>query len=408
MRLSRILPVLLALLAASPNGAGAQGWKDRLKQRVEKKVADRVEKKTDEATDRALDKAEDAVRCAVGDSACIDRAKREGKRVITGGESAAPGSGVWATYDWAPGDRLLFFEDFSSDRIGDFPQRIEPGGGSFEVVEESGRHLLHNTKPAEFRIVLPETLPQRFTVDFDMRVPTSNARPVEVRVIDPGDQSSAALRAQTRAFCGAIGSGFGTMDGEMRIVTPINHGETEWMHCAIAADGERMTMHVGTQRVASAPRTNFGRGTTLSVMVPAEPGYESLISNIRVTGGEPLSYDALATNGRVAVLGIVFDEGSDRLRGESTPTLRAIGEMLKAHPSLQLTIEGHTDDAGDAAQNQALSERRAKAVRQWLVSSYGIAGTRLDAHGFGATRPVDTNATAEGRLRNRRMELVRR
>ena len=81
--------------------------------------------------------------------------------------------------------------------------------------------------------------------------------------------------------------------------------------------------------------------------------------------------------------------------------------MLKEHPDLKLAIEGHTDNVGDAAANQKLSEKRANAVKQYLVSSYGIDAGRLTAKGLGATKPVGSNDTLEGRQNNRRVELVK-
>ena len=94
-------------------------------------------------------------------------------------------------------------------------------------------------------------------------------------------------------------------------------------------------------------------------------------------------------------------------RPESTPTLREIGEMLKTHADLRLTIEGHTDDVGDAKANQSLSEARAAAVKAHLVKEYGIDAARLEAKGFGASKPAVPNTTAEGRQQNRRVELVK-
>jgi outer membrane protein OmpA-like peptidoglycan-associated protein len=82
--------------------------------------------------------------------------------------------------------------------------------------------------------------------------------------------------------------------------------------------------------------------------------------------------------------------------------------MLAAHPELRLTVEGHTDDVGSATTNQSLSARRAEAVRQALVAQHGVDAARLEARGFGATRPASPNATAEGRQANRRVELVKR
>ncbi len=82
--------------------------------------------------------------------------------------------------------------------------------------------------------------------------------------------------------------------------------------------------------------------------------------------------------------------------------------MLKEHADLKLTIEGHTDNVGKAESNQTLSEKRAAAVRQYLIDNYQIDGARLEAKGLGQTKPAGANDTAEGRQQNRRVELVKK
>ena len=109
----------------------------------------------------------------------------------------------------------------------------------------------------------------------------------------------------------------------------------------------------------------------------------------------------------VELHGIYFNSGSAVLLDESEPMLKQVAELVKASPEAALTIEGHTDNIGSAEYNQKLSEQRAAAVREALVSRYGIAVGRLSAKGFGLTRPVESNATFEGRARNRRVELAR-
>ena len=79
--------------------------------------------------------------------------------------------------------------------------------------------------------------------------------------------------------------------------------------------------------------------------------------------------------------------------------------MLAAHPEIaSVRVEGHTDSRGSVAHNTSLSDRRAKAVRRWLIEK-GIAPARLSARGYGPSRPVADNATAEGRAANRRVEF---
>ena len=81
--------------------------------------------------------------------------------------------------------------------------------------------------------------------------------------------------------------------------------------------------------------------------------------------------------------------------------------MLKEHPDLKLTIEGHTDNVGAAESNQTLSEKRAAAVRRFLIDSYQVDGGRLVATGLGQSKPAAPNDTPEGRQNNRRVELVK-
>src|SRR5690606_476826 len=114
----------------------------------------------------------------------------------------------------------------------------------------------------------------------------------------------------------------------------------------------------------------------------------------------------LARDGRVATQGILFASGSDRLRPESTPVLVEIVGMLQEHPDLRLRIEGHTDDVGEEAFNQGLSERRAASVKAWLMADGQIAAHRLETAGFGESRPAAEGTSPEARQQNRRVELV--
>lgn len=111
--------------------------------------------------------------------------------------------------------------------------------------------------------------------------------------------------------------------------------------------------------------------------------------------------------GRTLVYGIVFDTDSDHIKDESRSTLDKIAALLKAKPTLKLSVDGHTDSTGTPAHNQDLSERRAKSVVAYLTAA-GIDAGRLSPAGFGATRPVQSNDTALGRAQNRRVELVKK
>jgi outer membrane protein OmpA-like peptidoglycan-associated protein len=106
----------------------------------------------------------------------------------------------------------------------------------------------------------------------------------------------------------------------------------------------------------------------------------------------------------VALQPLRFAPGSTELIGASTSVLEELQATLVANPDLALSVEGHTDDRGDANVNRALSERRSQAVVDWLVD-HGVAPWRLRAVGHGSARPVGDNATPAGRAANRRIEL---
>ena len=116
--------------------------------------------------------------------------------------------------------------------------------------------------------------------------------------------------------------------------------------------------------------------------------------------------NALATTGRVALYGILFDTNKAVIKPESAALLKEIAALLKKDASLKLRIEGHTDNVGVAAANKALSEKRAQSVLAALKSE-GIDPARLSATGWGSEKPVAGNATEADRARNRRVELVK-
>jgi len=110
---------------------------------------------------------------------------------------------------------------------------------------------------------------------------------------------------------------------------------------------------------------------------------------------------------RAVTYGIYFDFNKDTIKPESETVLKEIVQAMTDNPSWKLTVEGYTDNIGGDAYNLDLSKRRAAAVKQALVARYHIAADRLSTNGFGASRPVDSNDTLEGRARNRRVELTR-
>jgi outer membrane protein OmpA-like peptidoglycan-associated protein len=112
----------------------------------------------------------------------------------------------------------------------------------------------------------------------------------------------------------------------------------------------------------------------------------------------------LSRGSRVVLQRVEFEPTSAQLTNGAEETLRRVCNALKASPDLRLEIAGYTDNVGSGSSNQLLSEQRAETVRQWLMAN-GIGAERLVARGYGSSHPIDSNATANGRARNRRIEI---
>lgn len=112
--------------------------------------------------------------------------------------------------------------------------------------------------------------------------------------------------------------------------------------------------------------------------------------------------------GHVPVYGIYFDVDKADIKPESAPALQEMAKLLEQQPRLNVAIVGHTDNVGTLDHNLLLSERRADAVVRALVSQYRVDAKRLMPKGVGPLAPVASNASEEGRAKNRRVELVAR
>ncbi|MEX0317072.1 MAG: OmpA family protein [Ruegeria sp.] len=168
------------------------------------------------------------------------------------------------------------------------------------------------------------------------------------------------------------------------------------------------------EEAASVDILPFGFVSFGLVFDRAQPGTPPQLELVAATPGAAAletkgDLDREACEGRMEILSrtgnIYFRSGSARLSQDSIPLLTNLHDIVRRCPSLRIEIGGHTDSDGSDAANRALSERRAQAVNDYLVGQ-GIARERLVTVGYGETRPVTSNDTADGKRRNRRIEFV--
>lgn len=171
-----------------------------------------------------------------------------------------------------------------------------------------------------------------------------------------------------------------------------------------AATGAAAGAAIGNQ--SGNPRTGAAAGAVVGGVIGAVVGrrmdqQQKELEQIEGIDVERTAEDTLDVSLRNEIL---FDFDSSALRSQSRSTLQELASVLARYPDQSVSVAGHTDSEGSDSYNQRLSEQRAAAVKNYLVGQ-GVPGNRIAAFGYGETRPVATNATAEGRQLNRRVQI---
>lgn len=174
--------------------------------------------------------------------------------------------------------------------------------------------------------------------------------------------------------------------------------------------------YVDGRRVINVPNAKPGAGwVTLFGCRGSKPVF---VKNFRIGKGAVDLYDrqatdmtevekAIATSGKFVTNNILFETGKSTLKPESMAEIQKVADYMKKNPQVRFEVQGHTDSQGSDAVNQPLSQQRAEAVVQAL-EGLGCDVFNLRAVGKGAQEPVASNATEEGRAKNRRVEFIKK
>jgi OmpA-OmpF porin, OOP family len=412
MRYARWLWTLLicsAVLGASTD-LHAQSMAERLRRRAEEEAKKKMEAQKKAADDSAKTKA-------TADSARGAAAKAEGAAAAapTAVAPARSDPKVWENYDFIPGSRVIFYTDFSEDRVGNFARGLKYGSGPIEVVERDGVKMLRSTGRSTILIPVGKQLPQRFTLEIDVLTPAEDLAGYDViafeggPTLDRGDESVEVNWSTTGALM--IGGGQNAGNSASAIPDAMQaqiRGKVA--HLRVLMDSGYFKMYTNERRMYNIPELSFRRDSVIRLFVKGseEDNMAVYISSIRVAESETdVLYDALNAKGRWTTHGILFATGKADLQPESRAVLKEIAATMKQHGDLKILIEGHTDNVGSAASNLTLSDARAAAVKAALVADFGIAGDRMATKGLGDTKPSVPNTSAAGRAQNRRVEIVK-
>lgn len=407
--------------------ANAQGWlnkvgaaaKDAAKRTMEK----RVEEKAEQVTDKVLDKAEDAVtKSTKSNKKQTDKTTEDiDEQIIEKQEHPKQKLTSITQYDFVPGDKILFFEDFSQDAIGDFPA-LWTTNGSGEVKTVSiapGKWLHMNGKDAVYCYTKEINFPENFIVEFDI-IPDKDFQfgtcltlyqDNPERSKEVNDDLYPGLRGlhispnyegwETKGYDSDKDWLIGTGAKNPLIAEELNH-------VIVWIQKRRVRIYHQGQKVLDVP-TNIYAETKLNKMLFSgwDRNSTPYVTNIKVTTASPDTRSKLITEGKLVTYGITFDVNKADIKSESFGTLKGIAGVLAENPDVNVKIIGHTDGDGDDAKNLDLSKRRAESVKNELVKNFGIDSSRLTTEGAGETKPIAANDIPVNKARNRRVEIIK-
>jgi hypothetical protein len=391
-RLRTLIAFTLILLATSTAHAGLG---DSIKKKFEKEA-----KKVDDAAAKATGETE----------AVTGEAQPEGEAGAAGeapASSAPPGQGgsissVSTKFDYVPGDKVILFDDFTQDELGEFPAQWRLTGGTFEVVESSGERWLRLTSvDGRVGMKLPEmaSLPEFWTLELDFYSSGPTGQDLTV---------TGYSKNENRVFecVFAQGNDMVFRSGSIFSSTPFEGAIAGRHHVMLMARGTAIKAYLDTQRMANVPEMWGDHGPIVDLEFRLWSSAKPMITNVRFAEGCRPPKDMLA-EGKLVTHGIHFQTGSDVVLPDSAPVLRQVAAYMEANPTVKLQISGHTDNVGTPASNLDLSKRRAASVAKALNEQLKIAADRFATDGKGDTDPMTTNAKPEGRAMNRRVEFAK-
>ncbi len=329
-------------------------------------------------------------------------------------------------FDFVSGDKLIYFDDFSQDFIGDFPSKWNTNGTGEVVTVNSVEGKWFELKGGygiKFIPLLPQALPEEYTIEFDLLAvvdkKTSSTARLNITLDDNNAFKDGINRAVAELPLGQYGAFdiriYNRINSETVINSSLNADLREAVlnkpHISIAVNKRRFRLWVNQKKYVDIPQFIAPNKTLSTIkfnLLGMTDGKDRLfISNLKVAEGGIDLRRKLMAEGRISTNGILFDSGSDKIQPQSYGIIRQISQVLMQDKSIRLNIIGHTDSDGSDDTNLKLSKDRATAVKNALVNVYKISGDRLTTDGKGESQPVGDNNTADGKAQNRRVEFVK-
>jgi len=332
------------------------------------------------------------------------------------------GNNATSKFDFIPGEKVIFYDDFTSESLGDFPALwLTNGSGEIVTSDKFDGKWFQLSKTGYYIPEAKENLTDNYTIEFDLVILGEQSSETYINIdmfLLSDDITNPSGGGQPGVAGLRIHPDYGTIfwnnwsearewQGEEGQVDFMFKTSTIY-HMAFWIQKQRVRLYANNQKILDLPRGLQANYIYNQFRIEnSSEETTSLISNFRIAAGLPDMRSKLMTEGKLISYGIYFDVNSDKLKPESTATLKEIAQVLKDNPTVKISIVGHTDSDGDDASNLDLSKRRAGSVKAELTNAYGIEASRMEIDGKGESQSLVPNDNALNKAKNRRVEFIK-
>jgi len=407
----------------------AQFWK-KLGDKVEKAAERSVERTVEKRTDREVEKSSERVLDSILDAPKKKNNKRKKGEPIIGSANQENSTIVTSSKDFVSGSKVIYSDTFKNDAVGDFPVTWNTNSSGEVITLDNQEERWLQLGLGEFTPDGITQIPDNCTFEFDLTVSNNfdwYSDGIWVNII--------AVKNRQKDFTQWSRFGTGTdgvrlrlkpknfeYTGETEILTYLNRDKiiqngkntkqftlkNKTVHVALWRQKNRLRVYLNEEKAWDIPRA-FGPANYNSISFNTAGSEEEhfYISNLRLAIAGEDTRHALLETGKFETNEILFDVNKAIIKPSSFKILDELGQALADNPEVTIKIIGHTDSDGSADANLKLSEKRAAAIKVYLSNHFPITGNRMQVMGKGETEPIASNATPDGKAKNRRVEFIK-
>ena len=418
---------LLIIMIPAMSQAQFGGLLKKAKSKVEQRVENKIDSEMDKTLDKAEGKQTQASNSTTTTASSSDQPKEEKQTVKS-----------FSKFDFVPGEKIIYAEDFAQDAIGELPLTWNASGkGEVMTIDGKQGKWLRAFENTTYLTGNKKAFGENYTIEFDLMfyfepkvkgyvLPHWKTGLLSSGGIDPTDNSFLKIADEVNNTFFIVNNGnnggaalesrakraqtFRSDRMELGDLTPTFN---KVVHYSMQVQKARFRMWMDERKVFDIPRAmNVGDTMNQLYFFLEGSNYQEdeiglFISNIKIATGLPDTRHKLIDEGKFSTTGILFDVNAATIKPESNGVLKEIGTVLNEHKDIKIKIIGHTDSDGTDAANLELSKKRSEAVKAALIKDYGIEEDRIQTDGKGESVAVADNKTKEGKAQNRRIEFIK-